>query len=91
MPSIKVEYQQFLYLKNTLIRLYFLDSFRTLLKQYFTGVGRRDGPEAKLAASLEQIKFFYRCEPGDITPVKSKLSQFVFEDIEKQFDENGFI
>ena len=45
-----------------------LDCCRTLFKQYGTGVGRGDGPEDKLAASLGQIKFVYGCQPGDATP-----------------------
>jgi hypothetical protein len=45
-----------------------LDCCRTLSKQDGTGVGRGDGPEDKLAASLGQIKTVFGCMPGETTP-----------------------
>jgi hypothetical protein len=54
-------------------------------------MGRGPESEENLAVTLGQIKFVYACQPCDITPAESKLSQHVLEDIERQLKENGYI
>ena len=66
----------------------FLDCCRSPLNEEYMPRGDRI---QEFVEQVGQIKFIYSCQPGDVTPADSKLSQHVLEDIERQIEENGFV